>query len=317
MPTRSTIESGRLASGSQRATGTRFVYEIVAPASDRDHTGLVLTALRSRFKHIPDGISLLSTEEGIVVEVKDERLMRTARIQQRIEEPFGTLTFGLVDEQSDFMKALSIYAAQDKKAKRLRINTETDSWNSENSGSVTVDSYLSAADGADGTGRERLEKYLVELSATSDQFKIDARHFIGYEVVVLREGGSKERNVRIWRTYYLVRNTALMGSILSSATISMNPTTGRHEILVRLNDPGKRFFADLTRRNIGKKLAILVGRRVALAPIIHSEIPNGSIIITMGSGSDKMTERNAQELTHAMRLGASSVSLRLKSISKL
>jgi SecD/SecF fusion protein len=60
----------------------------------------------------------------------------------------------------------------------------------------------------------------------------------------------------------------------------------RPEIGFQFDDEGKKAFADLTATNIGRQLAILVDGEVYSAPVIRSEIRNGSGVIA-GNFTDK------------------------------
>lgn len=78
---------------------------------------------------------------------------------------------------------------------------------------------------------------------------------------------------------------------------------GKPAVHLRLDSAGARIFRDLTRENVGKRMAILLvekGRgEVVTAPVIMGEIPNGQVMI---SGS--MTTEEAREVSLLLRSGA-------------
>ena len=55
---------------------------------------------------------------------------------------------------------------------------------------------------------------------------------------------------------------------------------GEPQVELLFNDEGKTIFADITRRLLGKQLAIYVGGQALTAPVIQSVIPDGRAVIT-------------------------------------
>ncbi len=73
--------------------------------------------------------------------------------------------------------------------------------------------------------------------------------------------------------------TLLTGKDLVKADVSYD-NLGRPQIAFELNTDGAEVFAKITRENIGKKLAITLDGEVQTAPVINTEIPGGSGVIT-------------------------------------
>ncbi len=73
--------------------------------------------------------------------------------------------------------------------------------------------------------------------------------------------------------------TLLTGGALKKADVSYD-NLGRPQIQFEMNQEGAVKFAEITRNNIGKKLAITLDGVVQTAPMINSEIPSGSGVIT-------------------------------------
>ncbi len=73
--------------------------------------------------------------------------------------------------------------------------------------------------------------------------------------------------------------TLLTGSYLKSADVSYD-NLGRPQIQFEMTPEGAKIFAQITRENIGKQLAITLDGVVQTAPRINSEIPSGSGVIT-------------------------------------
>ena len=74
-------------------------------------------------------------------------------------------------------------------------------------------------------------------------------------------------------------DTLLTGSALKKADVSYD-NLGRPQIQFEMNQDGAVKFAEITRNNIGKQLAITLDGVVQTAPMINSEIPSGDRVIT-------------------------------------
>ena len=89
-----------------------------------------------------------------------------------------------------------------------------------------------------------------------------------------------------------VRKTPLLDqTALSSAAVTTDQITGASRIDIELTQTGREQFAQLTKENINKQLAIVMNGKLYAAPWIMSEIPGGKLQI---SGS--FTEKEASEL---------------------
>ena len=91
----------------------------------------------------------------------------------------------------------------------------------------------------------------------------------------------------------------LNGSFIERARVSRN-NMGEPEIEFELNSKGAAIFADVTRENIGKRLAIVLDGELYSAPVIQGEIPGGRGQIT-GNFDDKEAIELAQVLQNPLR----------------
>lgn len=73
--------------------------------------------------------------------------------------------------------------------------------------------------------------------------------------------------------------TGLSGKNLKNASLSF-ASKGETIISLKFDDKGTKLFADITSRNIGKKIAIFLSDNLASSPIVQSEITNGEAIIS-------------------------------------
>jgi protein-export membrane protein SecD len=91
------------------------------------------------------------------------------------------------------------------------------------------------------------------------------------------------------------KDTRLTGKHFRSAGVTMDPTTNLPIVQIAFNDEGARLFQELTKKNVGKRIAIFVGGDLVSAPVVQQEIAGGSAVIT-GSKNFEEAKRLAQDL---------------------
>ena len=94
-------------------------------------------------------------------------------------------------------------------------------------------------------------------------------------------------------------NTVLTGTDLKDAQASTNPQTGQNVVNLEFSDEGAQKFADLTTRNVGRTIAILLDGEVLTAPNVREPILGGRAEIT-----GQKTLEEAQNLAVVLRSGA-------------
>ncbi len=116
------------------------------------------------------------------------------------------------------------------------------------------------------------EKYRVEVETSPTGTK---------ERVIFRD--SQGREVPQYQVY-AESTLVVKGTELSPPTVVGYDQFGRPEVHLTLNREGARKFADFTRRNVGKHLAIWYDRECISAPVVQEPILDGRARIT-GIGS--------------------------------
>ncbi|MBY0268389.1 MAG: protein translocase subunit SecD [Burkholderiales bacterium] len=99
------------------------------------------------------------------------------------------------------------------------------------------------------------------------------------------------------------KQVVLTGERINDAQPGFDGQTGEPAVHINLDGAGARIFQQVTRENIGKRMAILLFERgkgeVVTAPVIRSEIGGGRVQI-----SGRMTTREAQDVSLLLRAGA-------------
>ena len=94
-------------------------------------------------------------------------------------------------------------------------------------------------------------------------------------------------------------NTVLTGTDLKDAQASTNPQSGQNVVNLEFSDEGAQKFADLTMKNVGRTIAILLDGEVLTAPNVREPILGGRAEIT-----GQKTIEEAQNLAVVLRSGA-------------
>ncbi|MFZ5544817.1 MAG: protein translocase subunit SecD [Pseudomonadota bacterium] len=99
------------------------------------------------------------------------------------------------------------------------------------------------------------------------------------------------------------KQVVLTGDSLTDAQPGFDPQTQEPAVHLTLDAKGARVFRDLTRENVGKRMAILLFEKgkgeVVTAPVIRSEIGGGRVQI-----SGRMTTQEANDVALLLRAGS-------------
>jgi preprotein translocase subunit SecD len=68
------------------------------------------------------------------------------------------------------------------------------------------------------------------------------------------------------------KDTALDGKHFRSATVTLDPTTNLPVVQITFDEEGGKIFAELTKNNVNKRIAIFVGGTLVSAPVVQTEI---------------------------------------------
>lgn len=102
-------------------------------------------------------------------------------------------------------------------------------------------------------------------------------------------------------------STGLSGKNLKNAQVTFpNQGLGEPQVALQFDDEGTKLFTDITKRNIGKRVAIYLDDQIISAPTVQSEITNGQAVIT-----GKFTIDEANKLVKRLNEGALPVPITL------
>lgn len=89
--------------------------------------------------------------------------------------------------------------------------------------------------------------------------------------------------------------TGLGGKQLKRATLDFDQRTGAPQIALQFDDEGTKLFADITKRNLQKPVAIFLDGKPIVTPTVQTAILNGQAVIT-GQYSVQEAKANAMRL---------------------
>lgn len=100
--------------------------------------------------------------------------------------------------------------------------------------------------------------------------------------------------------------TELSGKYLKRATVSFDQYAGTPQVDLEFDADGTKLFADITKQNLGKRIAIYLDGNPISAPVVQAEITNGRAVISGG-----FTLPEAKQLAQRLNSGALPVPIEL------
>jgi len=100
--------------------------------------------------------------------------------------------------------------------------------------------------------------------------------------------------------------TGLTGKNLKSSDVQFMSQSGKPEVGIEFDSEGAKMFAELTKANVGKQIAIFLDGQVISAPTVQTEIMDGKAVITGNFSLDE-----AKKLAQRLNEGALPVPITL------
>lgn len=101
-------------------------------------------------------------------------------------------------------------------------------------------------------------------------------------------------------------DTDLTGADLTRSKVEFDSQTGKPVVGLQFNSEGARKFQEITKKNIGKRVAILIDNEIITAPTVQQEISGGNAVITGG-----FTLEEAKQLSIQLNSGALPVPVKI------
>ncbi len=135
-------------------------------------------------------------------------------------------------------------------------------------------------------------KQLLEATGSNFLFSNSSKTF-------LNDFGEEEE---VYIVYHLANNAELTGGVIENAQVRLSQsgvTAGQPIVQMEMSSTGSREWARITGANIKKRIAIVLDKKVHMAPVINSQIFGGATVI---EGLDSVEE--AEDIAIVLRAGA-------------
>ena len=170
---------------------------------------------------------------------------------------------------------------------------------------VTPEKLAEMIKNAETKGNYALGKDDMPYSAYVKRLNADLAGQLPKDTKVVFEKAPQAVTMENGKMPYLVRtDTELGGSQLEDASV-MPGEYGEPEVIFKLDSEGRRRFADITGKNVNKRMAVVLDEVVQSAPNIQGRIDSSTARITLGRGRDyQQTMSEANLLATALRAGS-------------
>jgi len=176
-------------------------------------------------------------------------------------------------------------------------------FDSKESGDLNFSSLLISVGGNLAISSKDLSSFQNILSEESVKQILEATNSTiltsNSSIVLVNEIGEEEE---FYTLYHLFNNAELTGGVIEDAQMRLSQagvTAGQAVVEVEMNTEGSREWARITGANINNRIAIVLDRKVHMAPVIRSQIFGGGTII---EGLDSIEE--AEDIAIVLRAGA-------------
>lgn len=157
-------------------------------------------------------------------------------------------------------------------------------------------------------GQAKEERLIVELPGVTDVSKaialIGKTPLLEFRLAKTNAGFSEADLKKT--ADELFEPPKLTGQYLDHAELTFDQTTRQPRVLLSFNTPGTKLFADITKANVGRVLAIFLDGTPISMPVIRQEIDNGKAEI-----SGNFTPDEARTLVRNLNYGALPVPIEL------
>ena len=290
--------------------GVHFMLQVDMQAAltkkAESYAGDIRTALRD--KSIRHG-GITRDGQAIDIRIRDEATMTAAR--NLIADQFPDLVATVAPEGSEFKLRVAIKPEATRKVQEQALKQNM----------VTLHNRINELGVAEPVIQQQgADRIVVQLPGVQDTAK--AKDILGrtatLEVRMVDEGtearaaetgrgpvpfGSERYLERSGQPVIVKKQVILTGENLTDAQPGFDGQTQEPTVNLTLDAKGSRIFKDITRENVGKRMAIVLFEKgkgeVVTAPVIRSEIGGGRVQI-----SGRMTTAEANDTALLLRAGS-------------
>ncbi len=131
----------------------------------------------------------------------------------------------------------------------------------------------------------------------------------GYILAFERKVNKATNEVSLELPYLVDSSPRLTGDDLQDARVQIDQRKNEPYVSMDFKSSGGKRFEEVTGKNIGKRLAVILDGNVYTAPNIQQQISGGRAQITLGSGNFNTLMKQARDIALVLRAGALPVQL--------
>ena len=232
------------------------------------------------------------TQRGadISIEIPGQEEQQRDRIKRIISQT-ARLEFKIVDDEAKYLVDNASRLPDDDSVKLMKERVGSPR------GEVTS-YYLEAVSSKDRSGRTILREFV-------DTLELPDNRVISYGSRPELDEEGNPTQVKIWRTWFLERDSKVTGEYIDDARVAVDPDTSNPYVSLTFNQRGARLFDEVTKDNVKKRMAIVLDDQVDSAPQIRERIGGGSAQINLGGYKDYNTLlKEAGDLVVVLKAGS-------------
>jgi protein-export membrane protein SecD len=147
--------------------------------------------------------------------------------------------------------------------------------------------------------RTTLERFFNSLPP---EWRLPKTHRVAYGHMQISRDGSEP--LQLWRTYIIRDRADITGERIKTANVGYKADTMTPQVEVSFDKIGARDFDRMSGDNVGRKMAIIMDDIVVSDPIFNERIPNGNVVITLGSSPGESVREQANDLVKVLKSGS-------------
>jgi protein-export membrane protein SecD len=147
--------------------------------------------------------------------------------------------------------------------------------------------------------RDTLERFFNSLPP---EWRLPNTHKVAYGKVPMPR--RNQEPLEIWRTHIIKSRADITGDRIKTANVGYKQDTGTPQVEVSFDKIGARDFDRMSGDNVGRKMAIIMDDMVVSDPIFNERIPNGNVVITLGSQPGESLRQQANDLVKVLKSGS-------------
>lgn len=276
----------------EQEDGSRLIFD------DRLNVELAILPTDAGAEPDPETASVTLTEAA-----RDKVLQSSNDFRRllKIIDRAAVLEMHMVDDETPFKDTGKPYlralydAGFVTQGMGISVNFEADYGKPEKGGAMVEEPVTFVA-----KDRETLERFFNSLPP---EWRIPKTHQVAYGHMELPQGKGQEP-IQLWRTHIIKSRADITGERIKTAAVGYKADTGTPQVEVSFDKIGARDFDRMSGDNVGRKMAIIMDEIVVSDPIFNERIPNGNVVITLGSGPGETIREQANDLVKVLKSGS-------------